>query len=528
MDDGKLLRSYVRDGSEAAFGQIVTRHRALVYATCLRETGSPSQAEDAAQVVFLLLARKAKGLRPGPSLAGWLFQAARFVAKDVRKQEARRGRREEIVQKELAPRPQSPAPEWQRVEPLLNGALSALRPADRELILLRFLEGHTLAETGAALGLSEDAARMRVTRAVEKMRRWLAAHGASVTGLVLTMLLTAEAARPIPAEAASAVTQGTLHALAIGPTPNVLLLSKGILHTMKIIQVKVAAVAACIVLGGAALLPLAHAFVPHKPDVQTVPAPSLLQVTSAQATGTQTASVAQATTAQATKTQTIVLHHSGSVQFFKFMQWDQSEKLPAGVTKIKAVPTKNALAVTATSAGFATVLAMVKSLDIQVHRVQIQMACGDVAKAVLGSSRITFGLTPLDKTQDGVSSTLYAPSASGGPAIQLLQTLTKQSIIKKGLDITARSDSAIHINFASTLPSGQATSNKSILATPHANSDGSVTLALYIMLSDGSGKSEISMLRTIKSSDTIVLVLPPAVSSENSKNILLFVTPTLK
>jgi len=249
VDDGKLLTLYVRDGSEAAFGQIVTRHRALVYATCLREIGSPSQAEDAAQVVFLLLSRKSKRLRPGPSLAGWLFRTARFVAKDVRKQESRRSRREEIVFEELAPRPQSPAPEWQRVEPLLNGALSALRPADRELILLRFLEGLSLSETGAALGLSEDAARMRVTRAVEKMRRWLKSHGASVTSIALTGLLTAEAARPIPARAAEAL-----------PSANVLLLSKGVSHTMKIVQVKAAAlVTATLVLGAATLVTLTYA-----------------------------------------------------------------------------------------------------------------------------------------------------------------------------------------------------------------------------------------------------------------------------
>ena len=73
MDDDKLLAHYARDGSEAAFGQIVARHLSLVYMTCLRETGSPSQAEDAAQVVFLLLARKARSLRAGPSLAGWLY-----------------------------------------------------------------------------------------------------------------------------------------------------------------------------------------------------------------------------------------------------------------------------------------------------------------------------------------------------------------------------------------------------------------------------------------------------------------------
>jgi len=259
MDDDKLLAHYARDGSEAAFGQLVARHLSLVYATCLRETGSPSQAEDAAQVVFLLLARKAKSLRAGPSLAGWLYNAARFVAKDVRKQEARRRLREQSVMQEMTHRQEPFAPEWERVEPLLNAALSALKPAEREAVLLRFLEGRSLAETGAALGLSEDAARMRVSRAVEKLRRYLTAHGAAVTGASLTGLLTSEAARPIPAHAANVITQGTLQAVSVGPTANVLLLSKGVYRTMKIIKVKTAALAAVLVLGGMALVPLAYA-----------------------------------------------------------------------------------------------------------------------------------------------------------------------------------------------------------------------------------------------------------------------------
>ena len=206
MQDDKLLAQYVRDGSQVAFSQLVSRHLTLVYATCLRETGSPTQAEDAAQVVFLLLARKAKSLRAAPSLAGWLYNTARFVAKDVRKQEARRQRREQTVMQEIAHR-QEPAAgsDWGQVEPLLNDALSVLQPAEREAVLLRFLEGHTLAETGAALGLSEDAARMRVSRAVEKMRRYVTAHGTPVTGAVLTALLTSEAARPVPAKAAATI-----------------------------------------------------------------------------------------------------------------------------------------------------------------------------------------------------------------------------------------------------------------------------------------------------------------------------------
>ena len=55
MQDDKLLTQYAYDGSEAAFGQLVARHLTLVYSTCLRETGSPSQAEDAAQVFSTLM-----------------------------------------------------------------------------------------------------------------------------------------------------------------------------------------------------------------------------------------------------------------------------------------------------------------------------------------------------------------------------------------------------------------------------------------------------------------------------------------
>ena len=280
MQDDRLLTQYAQDGSQAAFSQLVARHLSLVYSTCLREIGSPALAEDAAQVVFLLLSRKAKSLRAGPSLAGWLYNAARFVAKDVRKQEARRQRREQSVMQQLAHTQGLPSPEWELVEPLLNDALSALKLGEREAVLLRFIEGHSLAETGAALGLSEDAARMRVSRAVEKMRRYLAVHGAAVTGAALTGFLTSEAARPVPASAAATITQGTHQALSGSPTANVLLLSKGVYQTMKIIKVKFAALAAAVLLIGAALPPLAHAVSPHKASVK-IPATSTPQAASA-------------------------------------------------------------------------------------------------------------------------------------------------------------------------------------------------------------------------------------------------------
>jgi DNA-directed RNA polymerase specialized sigma24 family protein len=54
--------------------------------------------------------------------------------------------------------------------PMLDDALGALRAGERDAVLLRFFEGRGFAEIGNALKMSEDAARMRVTRAVEKMR----------------------------------------------------------------------------------------------------------------------------------------------------------------------------------------------------------------------------------------------------------------------------------------------------------------------------------------------------------------------
>ena len=260
MDDDTLLTRYARDGSEAAFGQLVARHLSLVYSTCLRETGSPSLAEDAAQVVFLLLARKAKTLHAAPSLAGWLFNAARFVAKNVRKQEARRQRREQTVMQEMTQRQETPALEWGRVEPLLNDALAALKPQEREAVLLRFIEGHSLAETGAALALSEDAARMRVSRAVEKMRRYLASHGAAVPAVSLTALLTTEAARPVSAHTAAAIAGGTSQAVSGLATAKISQLSEGVYRTMKLIKLKLAVLTAAVLLGGAALPSLVHAF----------------------------------------------------------------------------------------------------------------------------------------------------------------------------------------------------------------------------------------------------------------------------
>jgi len=229
--DWQLIRRHVQRHTEAdaqaAFGALVRRHMDMVYGTCLRALGEPALAEDAAQAVFLVLARKAPAFRPGTTLPSWLFQTALLTANNVRRRERRRQAREQKVVAEMASDlEQAPPPSgWEDVEPLLNDALASLPPAQRGLVLERFLEERPLAEIGAALGVSEDAARMRLNRALDRLRRFFAAHSVTLSATALAALLPL-AVRPAPARCAEAVLR-----LAHPPIQTI---AQGVIHTMNL------------------------------------------------------------------------------------------------------------------------------------------------------------------------------------------------------------------------------------------------------------------------------------------------------
>ncbi len=264
-DDGRLLRRFAEEGSEEAFAALTKRHLGLVYAVCRRELDSNEAAEDATQAVFLLLAQKAKTLRAGPSLVGWLFQTARFVARNARTQAARRAHYEGAAAMQTALTPTEDAL-WKDLEPLLNQSLAALPARDREGVLLRFFQGLTFAEMGAVLGLSEEAARKRVGRAVDKMRRFFEREGVTLSSTVLPALLTAHAMPPAPphlAASAAHISLGT-------PPAAALMLIQGVHHAMKLARLKLAAGSAALVLTGAAI----YAVVRAAPTPSTTPSAS--------------------------------------------------------------------------------------------------------------------------------------------------------------------------------------------------------------------------------------------------------------
>jgi RNA polymerase sigma factor (sigma-70 family) len=94
-DDSALLRQYTENNSDEAFAALVTRHVNLVYSVALRQVGNPHHAEEIAQAVFIILAKKAVQLRHDTALSSWLFQATRLTANNFVRSESRRHRREE-------------------------------------------------------------------------------------------------------------------------------------------------------------------------------------------------------------------------------------------------------------------------------------------------------------------------------------------------------------------------------------------------------------------------------------------------
>jgi RNA polymerase sigma factor (sigma-70 family) len=249
VDDQRLLRDFVEFGSQKAFAELSKRHIGLVYATCRRELEDGELAQDATQAVFLLVAQKANSLQRHTHLPGWLFRASRLVSKNIRKMERRRQRQEQIVMEQaLIDAPQN-EPEWAAVDPFVNNALATLKDRDRDAILLRYFEGRTLADTGAILGISEEAARQRVIRSLEKMRRHFQHRNIAVSVSALSLLLAAHAAKAVPASCANAVADNVA---LVNASPHIVKITQEALKSMKIASFKTAIGVASLAIGGVA------------------------------------------------------------------------------------------------------------------------------------------------------------------------------------------------------------------------------------------------------------------------------------
>ena len=207
--DSELLAVFARTRAEAEFTELVRRHVNLVYSAALRQVnGDAHLAQDVAQTVFADLARKAKSLAGRESVTGWLYTSAHFAAaKLVRTASRRRAREEQFMHEPI--RDPAPDAEWEKLRPALDDAMHELKEPDREAILLRYFENRPFAEVGAKLGLSENAARMRVERALEKLRAIYARRGIATSG-ALAAALSANAIQLAPNGLAAALVPAAL------------------------------------------------------------------------------------------------------------------------------------------------------------------------------------------------------------------------------------------------------------------------------------------------------------------------------
>src|SRR4029077_1484975 len=182
----------------------VERYANLVYSAALRQTGAPQAAEDLTQTVFFLLAKKAKNLRPHTVLSAWLFQTTRHVCADLAKA-SRRQRNRELKAAQWQAVEAEGGSVWGSIAPVLDEGLASLSEVDRHSVLLRFFEERPFLEVAARLGVSEDAAKKRVARAIEKLRAFVEGKGIAISASVLLGLLGSQNLQAAPPTLASAI-----------------------------------------------------------------------------------------------------------------------------------------------------------------------------------------------------------------------------------------------------------------------------------------------------------------------------------
>ncbi|MGP8237678.1 MAG: RNA polymerase sigma factor [Limisphaerales bacterium] len=209
LEDIALLREYLERDSEEAFATLVMRHVNKVYSVALRQTGNPHSAEEITQAVFVLLARKARRLGGRVILSGWLYQTARLTAVTFVRGAIRRGRREQEAHMQTIVN-KNESEVWPEIAPLLDTAMAGLNETDRHAVVLRYFDGKSLKEVGAALGSNEEAAKKRVSRALEKLRIFFAKHGVHSTTPIIAGAISANSVQTAPVALAKSVSAAAL------------------------------------------------------------------------------------------------------------------------------------------------------------------------------------------------------------------------------------------------------------------------------------------------------------------------------
>jgi len=211
----ELVQEFARSGAESAFGEIVRRHLNLVHSVALRCTGHEGDAQDVTQAVFILLARKAGSLSAKTVLPGWLYETTRFTASRLQRTNIRRHAREQEAYMQSTLNDGDTTQAWAQLEPHLESAMSGLEESDRALLVLRFYQNQTAAQTAAQLGIQADAAHKRTTRALDKLRNIFAGRGITLSTTAIAAAVSAHSVQAAPMGLGAKITSAAVISAAV-------------------------------------------------------------------------------------------------------------------------------------------------------------------------------------------------------------------------------------------------------------------------------------------------------------------------
>ncbi|NUO49017.1 MAG: sigma-70 family RNA polymerase sigma factor [Polyangiaceae bacterium] len=173
--DEELLAA-IRAGDDAAMGRLLARHAPAIYRFGVKMCRDPEDAKDVLQDTLLSAARGIREFRGESSLSTWLYKVAHSYC--IKKRRSSKFAPTETVSLDAEGVLDAPATDKapdeavadRQLSTLLDRAIAALEPANREVLVLRDVEGLTAPEVADVLGLSVQAVKSRLHRARAQVR----------------------------------------------------------------------------------------------------------------------------------------------------------------------------------------------------------------------------------------------------------------------------------------------------------------------------------------------------------------------